>query len=196
MRQQLGGEGLRRWWKRLGRSDQIALLGVLVGLFGVLPAYFVLFLDHKPEPASRPSATSALTVTTQGSRTASSNTVAINVEETPVAEGEWSDYSRWVLIPKPGPVIALPPSDCGQFYQATARMGGIPAQSTFITITVQGLADRAVLLSGMKAKVVERRVPVRGTVLSCQPQGDVSPRRIYIDLGGRCSLTAWTRSAC
>jgi hypothetical protein len=39
-----------RWWRTLGRTDQIALLGVLVALLGVLPTYLVFFQDDKQEP--------------------------------------------------------------------------------------------------------------------------------------------------
>jgi hypothetical protein len=39
-----------KWWKTLGRTDQIALVGVLVALLGVLPTYLVFFQDDKQEP--------------------------------------------------------------------------------------------------------------------------------------------------
>jgi hypothetical protein len=41
---------MRRWWRALGRTDQIALLGVIVALLGVLPTYLVFFEDDKKEP--------------------------------------------------------------------------------------------------------------------------------------------------
>jgi hypothetical protein len=39
-----------RWWKTLGRTDQIALVGVLVALLGILPTYLVFFQDGRQEP--------------------------------------------------------------------------------------------------------------------------------------------------
>lgn len=50
---------MRKWWNDLGVQGQIALLGVLVTLLGVLPAYLVFFQDGKQDPASISSATTS-----------------------------------------------------------------------------------------------------------------------------------------
>lgn len=46
---------MRHWWRALGRTEQVALVGVVgtlvVGLLGALPAYFVFFQD-KNEPTT------------------------------------------------------------------------------------------------------------------------------------------------
>ena len=52
----------------LGRTDQIALVGVLVALLGVLPTYLVFFQDGKQEPVpvvSTIAATKAVTDSSQ-----------------------------------------------------------------------------------------------------------------------------------
>jgi hypothetical protein len=38
-----------RWWKTLGRADQIALLGILVTLIGIVPTYLVFFQGDKKD---------------------------------------------------------------------------------------------------------------------------------------------------
>ena len=49
-----------RWWKTLGRTDQIALIGIVVTLIGILPTYLVFFEDDNSEPTP-PTTSIALT---------------------------------------------------------------------------------------------------------------------------------------
>jgi len=66
---------MRKWWNALGVQGQIALLGVLVTLLGVLPAYQVFFENDRQDAGSRASTTTLGSSASSSSTESTANTV-------------------------------------------------------------------------------------------------------------------------
>jgi hypothetical protein len=75
---------MRRTWETLGRTDRIALLGVIVTFLGILPAYLVFFSRSDD---SSPTTTTATTIAT--TKVATDETQALSVR----IPGDWGFVS-------------------------------------------------------------------------------------------------------
>jgi hypothetical protein len=94
----LGGS-VRRWWQGLGRAEQIALLGILVGILGALPAYLAFLQNGSDSPAGPvPTTVSLPPSTSSGSGTLSSTTAG----EASTTENIGSDCSTPRISVQPG----------------------------------------------------------------------------------------------
>ena len=120
---------MRRWWDSLGRGEQVAVIGVtvtlIVGLFGALPAYLVLFKAAPETPSNSPPAASPLP---PPSTTLPRNTSSTTAEPSSTPTGDTASNSD-CLTPK----ITLQP--------ATGKIG------TRITVRGCGFPPRTVLTS-------------------------------------------------
>ena len=77
---------MRRWWSRLGTTNQIAVIGVVIAILGLLPAY-VAILSAKQPPETSPPSSSRDSVTN-----ASSHKVNLEVVDLVVLNG--TDWDR------------------------------------------------------------------------------------------------------
>ena len=46
---------MRRWWSRLGTANQIAVIGLIVAILGLVPGYFAFFPTKQKPPTPSPS---------------------------------------------------------------------------------------------------------------------------------------------
>jgi hypothetical protein len=46
---------MRRWWSRLGTANQIGVIGVVIAILGLLPAYFAILSAKQPPATPSPS---------------------------------------------------------------------------------------------------------------------------------------------
>jgi hypothetical protein len=91
---------MRRWWRTLGTQEQIALIGVLVALLGVVPTYLVFFQSGKQESGSIPAPT------TLGSNAPPSSTES-TATSTQTAEPTTSGWSSPTTRPSGRPTYEL-----------------------------------------------------------------------------------------
>jgi hypothetical protein len=161
---------MRIKWGDLKPSDRIALVGLIITAISVAIAFVQLF-DPFSSGAGPPTTTAA---------TSQHDPIAVNVKQLSQLDvcngGNGSIYSQ--------PIAAL--SDYERLIDEVyvkaidqnldwatseqrhdewaARHGGIPANVTHVTISVQAKSDAAVLLTGLKFQVI-RTAPVTGTHL-------------------------------
>ena len=123
-----------RWWRNLGRGEQVTVIGIAVtltvGLVGALPAYFVFFADTHATPStantSAPTTNSPLAPTTSAAVTTSS-TMA---EASSTIEG---NSSSDCLTPS----ISLQPDEGKVGTRITVRGCGFPAHTVLTSVVGQ-----------------------------------------------------------
>jgi len=131
-----------------------------------------------PQPVSRSTATSA-TATANPKIIIATATIG---DPNPKA---CNIGASWVL---PKPAAQLPPMPDAQGQSAldsyatyAKQNGGVLAGSSLITVVIQSTRSEAVVLTGLRAVVVQRRPPVVGTVTFRGECGGVSPRWFLVD---------------
>jgi hypothetical protein len=182
----------------------LAFVGTLGTLLALVPEYFDWPARRTVEPqAVSASTTSASTIpvpsTTEKATTTSRSTtttmaaaaaadsvwasVEVNPEKTTMFSTA-NDQHQGFVVPAGTRIIGGPPGNgCGQFYPWLAERGGVPAENTYLRLVLQGKAANAVLLSSMRARIVERRARLAGTPLWCGAGGaGVDIRFVYLDL--------------
>jgi hypothetical protein len=107
---------------------------------------------------------------------------------TAVASGQISfaktaDYSY--VIPKSVEQLPPPPSYPAdpeeKFDQWAATAGGVDAHTTYVLVTVQG-RESAVVLTGLRVRVVQRRPPLRGISVTKPNAGPLELRYFQVNL--------------
>jgi hypothetical protein len=132
---------------------------------------------------TRPTTTARATATTL-SAAAAADSIWASVEANPAALGTFNDIGYALMVPRGARIIGGPPGEgCEQFHPWVAERGGVSAQSTFLRLVLQGKQSNAVLLSSLRARIVERRAPLVGTPLVCgEAAGAAEIRFIQLDL--------------
>lgn len=75
-----------------------------------------------------------------------------------------------------------PGSECGNFRAWAISRDGEDAGTTSLNLVVQGNTDAPVYIYGIRAEVLSRNGPAKGTVVNCPSAGFVTPRPVAIDL--------------
>jgi hypothetical protein len=52
---------MRRWWRRLGTANKIAVIGLIVAILGLVPGYLAFFPTNQKSPTPTPSPSSEVT---------------------------------------------------------------------------------------------------------------------------------------
>jgi hypothetical protein len=186
----------------------LAVISAVAGLLALPPAYLNGDQDPLPnEPRAQPvastmpaisnpaSTTTKRPMTTQRPTTtmsaaAAADSIWASVETNPEKFDRFNDIGYAFIVPRSKRIMGGPPGkDCGQFHPWTVERGGVPAQSTFLRLVLQGKESNAVLLSSMRARIVERRAPLVGTPLICGgAAGGADIHFIHLDLDKRPAL--------
>lgn len=204
LRRRPGIRGLRR----LGLLEWAAvatIVGVLVTLFQVgrstgspppnqaTPSSTTPATTISATTTARSPTTTARPTATTMSAAAAADSIWASVETNPAkigTYGTFSDIGYALIAPRGARIIGGPRGDdCAQFHPWVAERGGVPAQSTFLRLVLQGKGSNAVLLSSMRARIVERRAPLAGIPLVCgEAAGAADIHFIYLDLDKRPAL--------
>jgi hypothetical protein len=170
------------WWHKRSLAEQIAILGLVVAVIGsiIVPVY----LDSRDESGaavstSIPTSSSPSTTT---SSTTSTDPVVFSIEENPAKIPTFSDFGEELVVPTGVTIVGGPGRACRNFHPWVTELGGVPARVAYLRLVAQGQEARSILLTGMRAKIVEREPPLQGTQLTCPSAGEAEIRSIDIDL--------------
>jgi hypothetical protein len=130
------------------------------GLVGALIAYFVPGILDRVTGEDRP---------------------RVSLQTNPATIDTFVNRSHHLIVPRGETMSGSPGRGCAGFYPWGDRIGGIPAGETNFRLIVQGGADQT-LISGIRARVIERDPPLSGTGFVCPTQAGVEPRSLSIDL--------------
>jgi hypothetical protein len=194
---------MRAWWRTLPRTERVAVLGLVVAILGVLPAYLA-FLPGSPNPQPPPpepttsvSSSSPRESTTQPSdpgRSSTSTTVPgpglkVQVISQPQFVPEGLVHSGIYLFAGPKPAPADVPADLrsrehmAEYEQWAQSKGGVPAQTLALRMTVRAAGSAPVVLNGLRIDVVRRSAPLSGWFRFPDAGCGVQPvRSIDVDL--------------
>lgn len=168
------------WWRKRTLGEQLSILGLVVAALGsiVVPVYLNAN-ENRPAP---PPVTTASAPSTQATATTLSDPLSFTVEDNPARIPTFNDFGEDLVIPRGTTIIGGPGQGCERFHPWGMRLGGVPARFSYLRLVVQGRASQAVLLAGMRARVIERRRPLVGTHLVCPSAGEAQIRSIDINL--------------
>lgn len=197
---------MRTWWRSLPRTEQVAILGLVVAILGVIPAYLAFFTGSpggqpaQPEPNTSVSTTRPRESTTQPSDTSLSSTSTLELEKPspplkvqvisqPQFVPEGLVHSGIYLFAGSDPSPADVPADLRGLdhmaaYEKWAQSkGGVPAQTLALRMTVRAAGSAPVVLNGLRIDVVRRSASLSGWFRSPDAGCGVQPvRTIEIDL--------------
>jgi hypothetical protein len=177
---------MRVWWRNLARTDRVAILGLVVAILGVIPAYLAFFTGgpsggqpEPPEPKTSVSTTRPRETTTQPSDTSLNTTstldpaklgpaLKVQVISQPLFMPEGLVHSGIYLFTGSEPSPADVPADLRGLdhiakYETWAQSnGGVPAQTLALRMTVRAAGSAPVVLNGLRIDVVRRSAPRSG----------------------------------
>jgi hypothetical protein len=131
-------------------------------------------------------ATTARPTTTTMTAAAAADAIWSSVETNPAKILSFSDFGEGMVVPRGTKVIGGPSGDgCLQFHPWVTKRGGVPADDTYLRLVLQGKQSNAVLVSSLRARIVERLTPLVGTALGCPSAGAAEPHFVSIDLDKR-----------
>jgi hypothetical protein len=186
---------MRRRWRAIGLAGQLGILGLVVAILGVVPAYLALFDNQGSESSSaaepRVSNTSLRQPGGQG---------ALQLDATYIRAPEsimWA--TAQALRPEDDAVIQAPNlagNDPAQNAIATLLMkrGGVKIESdeteenrehSRVRLVVTGQHERPVLITGLRANVLRREPPLSKTIIYGPPQGAGENIQVGLDLDSR-----------
>ena len=150
----------RPWWRRLLSVPGVLVMAGLTAIAGY--AGTELATSVKDEAArGRP--------------------VEIALETNPARSTAFSDLPITGVVPRRA-LEGAGPRDCADFRPWLLENGGVDAPETKLQVVVQGNIDDAVLISGMRAEIVDTRAPAAGTTVECPPAAEAQLRSVAIDL--------------
>jgi hypothetical protein len=105
----------------------------------------------------------------------------ISLQTNPETIDTFSDLPQWLVVPRGQQASGTPGPGCMGFHSWGADVGAVQAAESRFRVIVQGGGDQ-VLISGIRARVLERKPPLAGTGFVCQPQAEAKIRYVRIDL--------------
>jgi hypothetical protein len=105
----------------------------------------------------------------------------VRLETNPATIDTFSSLSHYALVPRGQRVSGNPGEGCAGFYPWISDFGGVPAGETNFRVIAQGGGDQT-LISGIRARVIERNPPLSGTGFECPTQAGLKVRTVALDL--------------
>jgi hypothetical protein len=105
----------------------------------------------------------------------------VRLETNPATIDTFSSLSHYALVPRGQRVSGNPGEGCAGFYPWISDFGGVPAGETNFRVIAQGGGDQT-LISGIRARVIERKPPLSGTGFLCPSQAGLKVRSVALDL--------------
>jgi hypothetical protein len=110
------------------------------------------------------------------------NPVSVSTESNPARVGGFSDLPMEMILPFNASSYTKPGTGCLKFHDYMAEHGGVDSGVTRLQVVVQGLASGQVLISDMRAVVVDRGKPLTGIPVRCPTAGAANIRAVTLDL--------------
>jgi hypothetical protein len=170
------------WWRKRSTGEQISILSLLVAVIGsiIVPIY----LNTRQGDRASPASTTISNPSTTATPTTLADPLVFALEDNPARIPSFDDFGEDLVIPRGQVIEGGPGQGCGNFHPWGTRLGGVPAGYSYLRLVVQGREARPILLSGMRARIVDRQPPLAGTQLTCPSAGDAQIKSIEIDLDG------------
>jgi len=105
----------------------------------------------------------------------------VRLETNPATIDTFNSLSHYALVPRGQRVSGNPGEGCAGFYRWISDFGGVPAGETNFRVIAQGGGDQT-LISGIRARVIERNPPLSGTGFECPTQAGLKVRTVALDL--------------
>jgi hypothetical protein len=87
-----------------------------------------------------------------------------------------------LVLPRDARTDGSPGPECGGFYAWAKQRGGADLGTTRLQVVVRGTGDGTVVINGMRVVIDTRVAPVGGIAVICPTAGDLSQRKVTIDL--------------
>jgi hypothetical protein len=191
--------GIRKvgqWWRSLGTANQIAVIGLVIALLGILPGYLALRSSRDPR-SSQPVASPTVAGVTSTSSTPSKARGELKLDATYA----WTAQGIMWALPR-----QLTPQD-EQIVQMPNLVGNLVAQQKIeallakrngvkiagdsrgeerpfseLRLIVTGQHSSPVLITGMRANILKREPPLSETIVYGPPEGVGENIEIGFDL--------------
>jgi hypothetical protein len=187
---------MRRRWRAIGLAGQLGILGLVVAILGLVPAYLALFDNQGSERSSAAAPTGA----TNTSLRQPTDQGALRLD---AAYNRTRESIMWAtaesLPPEDDAVIQAPNlvgNDTAQ-NKITALLlqrGGVKIEAdetedfrphSQVRLVITGQHERPVLITGLRADVVRREQPLSQTIVYGPPQGAGENIQVGLDLDSR-----------
>ena len=171
------------WWQKRSLAEQISILGLVITAIGSIAV--PVYLNSRENGTASSPVTTASTPSTQATQappTTLSDPLSFTIEDNPARISTFNDFGEDLIIPKGNSIIGGPGQGCERFHPWGIGLEGVPARFTMLRLVVQGRESQAILIAGMRARVIERQPPLEGTHVVCPSAGEAQIRSIDIDL--------------
>ena len=108
--------------------------------------------------------------------------LAVSLETNPARTGAFGDKPIFAVIPRGVTTSGDPGEGCDGFRPWVNREGGVDARTTKFQLVLQGKVSQAVLVSALRAKILDDGPPVAGSPVVCPPAAEAQFRAVSIDL--------------
>jgi hypothetical protein len=105
--------------------------------------------------------------------------VGVVVQDNPASFGTSSIVA---VFPRASDITGNPGQGCSTFHPWARRLGAVDVGETRVRVLAQGRRDVPIVISGLRAHVIERGPPQSGTAVVCPSAGVLQNRLITIDL--------------
>jgi hypothetical protein len=182
--------GRRRKWSRHEWAFAASMAAAVATVGGALISLYDATRTDAPanQPTLSPLTTAAVTIppitttarstttqrptTTTLSASAAADAIWTSIETNPTAIDTFNDFGEVLMVPRRARIVGGPPGDgCDRFHSWALDRGGVAATDTYLRLVIQGRDANAVLLTALRAKVLERRPPMAGIPLTCGAGG-------------------------
>lgn len=187
---------MRRRWRTIGLAGQLGILGLMVAILGLVPAYLAIF-DHQGServPAAAPSGA------TNTSLRQSSGQGALRLDAAYIRAPESIMWATAQSLPPEDDAVIEAPNLAGNDPAQNAiaalllKRGGVKIESdeteenrehSQVRLVVTGQHERPVLVTGLRANVLRRERPLSKTLVYGPPQGAGGNIQVGLDLDSR-----------
>lgn len=121
--------------------------------------------------------------------------LSITVEGDPKFIAGVGESGHSAVIPGDVPIAGSPgPMGCLGFHQWVRNNQGIDETTTFLQVVVQGNIDDSVLITGLRARVLQDEPPLKGVPVTCPTAGTVEFHQTRIDLDAKPPAVSYSGS--
>jgi hypothetical protein len=188
---------MRRWWRSIGVPSQLAIIGLVLAGLGLVPAYLALFDNGGSE---RSSAAALPGVTNSSVLQPGGQAAPLRLDGTYNRTRESLMWAVPRTLPAEDDAVILAPNLIGndpaqnEISALLLKRDGVKIEAdetedfrphSQVRLVVTGQHERPVLITGLRANVVQRKRPLSQTLVYGPPQGAGENIQVGLDLDVR-----------